>query len=89
MNPRHAAALALVGSIGSLLLSCGIVRVERSAEDLSSSKTAYEQCLRASESVNQCSKEKAIYDADLAEYEARHKAVSRYGASSVTVNNRP
>jgi hypothetical protein len=80
MNLR-AAALALL-----LLSSCGAVRTERSAEDLSSSKEAYEQCIRAAEKVDQCEKEKAIYDADLAEYEARHKAAARYGASSVIVN---
>jgi len=83
MKPHHAAALALCLAVSS----CGLVRSERSAEDLSSSKQAYEECLRAAEKANQCSKEKAIYDADLAEYEARHKAISRYGASSTTVNN--
>ena len=82
MNLRHAAALAL----GLSLFSCGVVRTERSAEDLSSSKEAYEQCLRAAEKVDQCAKEKAIYDADLAEYEARHKAAARYGASSAIIH---
>lgn len=80
MKARHAAALAFL-----LLSSCGLVRTGRSAEDLSSSKEAYEQCVRAAEKLDQCAKEKAIYDADLAEYEARHKAAARYGASSVTV----
>jgi len=84
MRTEYAVALAL----GFLLFSsCGLVRSERSAEDLSSSKDAYEQCIRAAEKVDQCEKEKAIYDADLAEYEARHKALSRYGASSTTINN--
>jgi hypothetical protein len=64
-----------------------MVRTEESAEDLQSSKQAYEACLRNAPSVDQCSKEKAIFDADLAEYEARHKAMSRYGASRVIVNN--
>lgn len=83
MKPRHA-ALALAGLLSS---SCGLVRSERSAEDLSSSKQAYEQCIRESQQVSQCDKEKAIYDADLAEYEARHKAMSRYGASTVNINS--
>ena len=83
MNLRHATAIAL----GLLLLSCGLARLERSAEDLQSSKIAYEDCLRAAESTDQCAKEKAVYDADLAEYEARHKAASRYGASSININN--
>jgi hypothetical protein len=79
---------AVLVALGFLLFSsCGIARVERSAEDLSSSKEAYEQCIRGAEKLDQCEKEKAIYDADLTEYEARHKAVSRYGASTTTINN--
>jgi hypothetical protein len=86
MKPRHAVALALAGWLFSLMLSsCGLVRSERSAEDLGSSKSAYETCVRAADNLNQCAKEKAIYDADLDEYEARHKALHRYGASSTTV----
>jgi len=83
IKPLQAAALAL----GLLLSSCGLARLERSAEDLQSSKIAYEDCLRAAENVDQCTKEKAVYDADLAEYEARHKAASRYGASNIKINN--
>ncbi len=67
------------------LFGCGAVRMNRSADDLQSSKLAYEQCVRAADSVDQCAKEKAIFDADLAEYDARFKAASRYGASNSTV----
>ncbi len=83
----YAAALAVLLSL--LALSCGFARLQQSAEDLQSSKNAYETCIRAAENVDQCAKEKAIFDADLAEYEARHKAAARYGASTarVTVNN--
>jgi hypothetical protein len=82
MKLRQAAALALV-LVGSLFASaCGSVRTDPSAEELSSSKQAYEQCLRADEKAVQC--EEAIYDADIAEYEARHEANVRY--RSLTFN---
>ena len=82
------AALILVGClVSSVVFSCGLARLEQSARDLQSSKGAYEACLRTADSVDHCAKEKAIYEADLADYEARHKAASRYGASSVTINN--
>ena len=74
MKLRQAAVVALVGSV--LCSACGLVRTDRSAEELSSSKQGYEQCLRADEKADQC--EEALYDADLAEYEARHEAISRY-----------
>jgi hypothetical protein len=75
MSRVSTAALAL----GSLVFSwCGWVRVERSAH-LSSSKEAYEQRLWLAERVGQYDKGKAIYDADLAEYEARQKTFTHYG----------
>ena len=80
MKLRHAAAIALVGSL--FYSACGLVRTDRSAEELSSSKQVYEQCLRADEKADQC--EEALYDADLAEYEARHEAISR--SRSLTFN---
>lgn len=82
MKLRQAAAVALVGSL--FCSACGLVPTGRSAEELSSSRQAYEQCLRTDEKADQCEKQEAIYDADLAEHEARHKAVSRY--ASLTFN---
>jgi len=69
--PAVRAALVLVGCLVSwVLFSCGLARLEQSAEDLQSSKGAYEAYLRTAESVDQCAKKKAIYEADLADYEA-------------------
>ena len=82
------AAIALIGLLSAAVVSgCGLARMENSAEDLQSSKIAYETCLRGADNVDQCAKEKAIYDADLDEYEARHKAAARYGASTTVINN--
>ncbi len=83
MKLRQAAAVALVGSL--FCSACGMVPTGRSAaEELSSSRQAYEQCLRTDEKADQCEKREAIYDADLAAHEARYKAVSRY--ASLTFN---
>ncbi len=73
--------------IGLLLSACGLVQTEESDEELKTSKLAYESCLRSTIAETNCYKEKAIYETDLAEYEARQRALSHYGASSVTVNS--
>ncbi len=76
--PRFWVLLILV------LTGCGLARLDKSASDLSSSKANYEDCLR-NQPADSCETLKAIYAADLQEYEARHKAFSNYGASRVYV----
>lgn len=73
--------LALLFTI--LLAGCGLVRqthelvqaqkaASQSSEDLQTSKVAYEACLRSADNPAKCDSQKAIYEADLAEYQARH-----------------
>jgi hypothetical protein len=81
VGKRLLVALACAGLIG-----CGLVRDNRAAADLESSKANYEACIR-SKPAEQCQAEKAIFDADLVEYQAR---MNRYpkAVSSTHIQNR-
>jgi hypothetical protein len=58
MKPLHAAALAL----GVILSSCGYVQRGPSPEEVSSSDTQYEECMRTSDYPSECANEKRIRD---------------------------
>jgi hypothetical protein len=76
--------VASIGLVALLAGGCGLARLEKSAEDLQTSKADYEACLH-SQPETSCENLKQIYEADLSEYEARHKAASNYGATRVNV----
>jgi hypothetical protein len=61
-----------------IVSSCGISGLDKSEQDLRTSKANYEQCLE-SRPAEDCENPRAIYEADLQDYQAHHKGTSRYG----------